>query len=123
VRVIIAGSREGFKLEDVYTAMKDSQFAHKVTEIVSGTARGVDRLGEQYAKDHNIPVKKFPADWDKHGKSGGYIRNAEMAKYADAAVILWDGESKGTKHMIDIAEKEGIPYSVLLDRKPETGCK
>lgn len=53
------------------------------------------------------------ADWDIYGKSAGYIRNAEMAKYADACVVFWDGKSRGTKHMIDLAKKEGIGLKVV----------
>lgn len=110
MRVIIAGSREGFELEDVLVAMEESGFS--VTEVVSGTARGVDRLGEIWANANQIPVKRFPANWDEYGKSAGYLRNAEMAKYSDALVALWDGKSKGTEHMINLARKEGLPIHV-----------
>ncbi len=58
-----------------------------------GTARGVDTLGERWAINHNIPVHKFPADWGRFGRAAGMYRNAEMASYADGALILWDGES------------------------------
>jgi len=77
-------------------------------EIVSGTATGADRLGERYAKDNGYTVKKFPADWNKHGKSAGYKRNAQMAEYADALIAFWDGKSKGTKHMIDLAKHNNL---------------
>ena len=50
--------------------------------IISGTARGADKLGEQYAKIAHYELSKFPADWDGLGKRAGYIRNAEMAKFA-----------------------------------------
>lgn len=110
MKVIIAGSREGFEIADVFVAMKECGF--EVAEVVSGTARGVDKLGESWAAANNIPVKKFPADWDGHGKSAGYIRNAQMAEYADALVALWDGKSKGTKHMIDLANRRGIPVHI-----------
>ena len=73
-------------------------------EIVSGTAKGADQLGEKYAKEKGYPVKQFPADWSK-GKSAGYVRNEEMAKYADALIAFWNGLSKGTGHMIDLAKK------------------
>lgn len=82
-------------------------------EIVSGTARGADQLGERYAFEHGFPVKHFPADWDQHGKSAGYIRNAQMAEYADAAVIFWDGMSRGSKHMIDLAKAKGLRVRVV----------
>ena len=84
-----------------------------VTEVVSGTARGVDSLGEQWAKTQNIPIKRFPADWNTHGRAAGHIRNAEMANYAEALVALWDGQSRGTKNMIASAQKKGLKVFVF----------
>lgn len=112
MRVIVAGSREGFVYSDVDEAIKLSGF--DVSEVVSGSARGVDRLGESWANFNKTPIKRFPADWDRHGKGAGYIRNAEMAEYGEALVALWDGRSKGTKHMIDTALKKGLPVSVFF---------
>jgi Protein of unknown function (DUF2493). len=71
-----------------------------VDEVVSGTARGADTAGEAWAEHHGVPVERFPADWDEHGKSAGPIRNQEMADYADAVVAIWDGKSSGTHNMI-----------------------
>ncbi len=71
-------------------------------------ARGADRLGERYAKERGYPVRLFPADWEKFGKSAGYRRNAEMAKYADGLIAFWDGRSAGTGHMIYLAKKNAI---------------
>ncbi|UUV45994.1 DUF2493 family protein [Bacillus phage vB_BanS-Thrax1] len=82
-------------------------------EIVSGGARGADSLGERFAKEHGCKIVRFLPDWELFGKSAGYIRNAEMAKYADACVCFWDGKSKGTKHMINLAEKEGLKLRVV----------
>jgi len=110
VKVIIAGSRDINDLSLVEEAVEEATFP--VTEIVSGTARGVDRLGEQYGLDNDIAVKKFPADWNKHGRSAGHIRNAEMAQYADGLIAIWDGKSRGTKSMIDIARNAGLWVSV-----------
>jgi len=101
MKVIIAGSREITDYNKVETAIKAINLP--ITEVVSGTAKGVDRLGEQWAEAHNIPVKKFPADWNTYGKKAGYIRNEMMANYADALIAIWDGKSKGTKHMINLA--------------------
>lgn len=82
-------------------------------EIVSGAARGADALGERYAAERGLAVKQFPADWDRYGRSAGYRRNAEMAEYADAAVVFWDGKSKGSKHMINLAKEKGLPVRVV----------
>lgn len=90
-------------------------------EIVSGGARGADKIGERFAADWSAPIKRFPADWGKHGKAAGYIRNEEMAKYADILVAFWDGESKGTKHMIDLALKHGLEVHVYMYELSDTG--
>jgi len=77
-----------------------------ITEVVSGGATGIDKEGEDYAYAHGIPVKRFPADWDKHGKAAGPIRNRDMAKYADAVALFAGGI--GTNSMRKEAEKAGI---------------
>jgi len=84
----------------------------QVTEVVSGRAPGVDRAGEDYALYLGIPVKLYPANWSKHGKSAGYKRNEKMAEYADALIAIWDGKSKGTQHMINIMRGLGKPIYV-----------
>ena len=71
-----------------------------MTEIVSGTAIGIDRMGEEWAIKNDVPVHRMPADWDHLGKRAGYVRNARMAEYADALLAIWDGESNGTRMMI-----------------------
>lgn len=106
MRVIIAGSRDITDYKQVEAAYLSSNIP--ITEIVSGGARGVDALGEQVAKNFGIPIKVFPADWDKHGKRAGPLRNIQMAEYADGLIAIWDGKSKGTKHMIDQANKQGL---------------
>ena len=106
MRVIIAGSRDITDYKQVEAAYLSSNIP--ITEIVSGGARGVDALGEQVAKNFGIPIKVFPADWDKYGKRAGPLRNIQMAEYADGLIAIWDGKSKGTKHMIDQANKQGL---------------
>ena len=81
--------------------------------ILSGKAKGADSLGEKLAKEIGWKILEYPADWDKNGKSAGYIRNIEMAKNADALIGFWDGKSRGTKHMIDTAEKYGLLVRVV----------
>lgn len=115
MKLIIAGSR-GFK---DYNLLKTTLEPIKplITTIVSGTAKGADQLGEQFALEYNIPIYKFPADWNGYGKSAGYIRNAQMAEYADALVAFWDGESKGTSHMIELAKKNELKISIIFYKK------
>lgn len=110
MKVIVAGSRSVTNDLVVDAAIEDSGF--KITELVSGTARGVDRLGEDWAKSRCIAIKRFPADWNRYGKSAGYRRNVEMAEYADALIAIWDGKSKGTQHMINIAQEQKLKVYV-----------
>lgn len=89
--------------------------SNDITEIVSGTAGGVDTLGEKFASKYILRVKRFPADWDNKGKAAGFIRNAEMAKYADALLLVWDGKSRGSANMKVQMEKLNKPiYEVIL---------
>lgn len=86
-----------------------------IKEIVSGRAYGVDQAGEHWASHYEVPVKPFPADWDKHGKAAGFIRNAEMAKYADQLLLIWDGKSRGSANMKQQMLKLNKPiYEVIL---------
>lgn len=73
--------------------------------VVCGMAKGADVLGERYALDRGFQIQRYPADWDEYGKRAGYIRNEQMAQNADALAAFWDGESRGTKHMIDLAQR------------------
>ena len=120
MKVIIAGSRTVTDYFEIVTALTLAGYTvSNLTEIISGTARGVDQLGELLAYKNNISIKKFPADWDKYGKSAGYRRNADMAKYADALIAIWDGQSKGTKHMIKLMNKEDKPVFIHEVKKWE----
>lgn len=112
--VIIAGSRSIKDIKVVNQRMEEIRASQslQIQEIVSGTAHGVDQLGEKWAESMNIPIKRFPAEWDKYGKSAGFRRNKQMAKYADVLVAIWDGKSKGTQHMIKVAQAMGLEVLV-----------
>lgn len=113
MKLIIAGSRALFpSVCDIEAAISEKAGWPFPDEIVSGTARGVDQAGEAFAAYAHIPVKRFPADWDTFGKSAGFIRNGEMADYATHCLLFWDGTSRGTKHMKDIAERKNLPTYV-----------
>ena len=119
MKVIIAGGRD-FDDFDLLCDKCDNILSEQpqgTVEIVSGTAKGADKLGEQFAIERRYGIKTFPAHWEKHGKSAGYIRNREMGEYADALIAFWDGESKGTKHMIDIAEELELKIRIIRYEK------
>ena len=86
MRVIIAGSRSMTGAEEVAIAIVHFGFA--VTEVMSGGARGVDTLGEAWARTHKIPIRRVPADWQRYGKSVGFRRNEAMAHVADALIAV-----------------------------------
>ena len=113
-KVIVAGSRT-FNDYDLLENKLNLLLKDKLNvQIVSGTCYGADLLGEKYANKHKLDIKRFPADWNKYGKSAGYIRNKEMANYADACIVFWDGISRGTMHMINLAKDKGLKLEIVL---------
>ena len=108
MRIIVAGGRE-FQNYAFLSKTLDTLFANlDIVSIVSGKANGADSLGERYANEKGLEVHPFPADWTKYGKGAGHIRNAKMADNAEGLVAFWDGKSRGTKGMIEIATKKRI---------------
>ena len=112
MKTIIAGSRTLGDIETIDYLVGELPWV--ITEVVSGGAKGVDRYGEIWGESEHIPVKVYPAEWDKYGKSAGFIRNLEMADYADCLLAIWDGGSKGTKHMIEAMKKRNKPVYVQI---------
>jgi hypothetical protein len=110
MKVIVAGSRSILDYAVVRQAIIDSKF--QITEVFSGDARGVDKLGEVWAKESKIPVQKFPADWERYGRAAGFRRNRQMAHAADALIAVWDGKSRGTADMIRQMEKFKKPFYI-----------
>lgn len=110
MRVIIAGSRDGVTLRDVIKAVGESSL--EVSVVLSGTAGGADKLGESWASQNSVPVERYPARWNEEGKAAGFIRNSHMADNAEALIAVWDGESRGTAHMIAVAKNKGLEVFV-----------
>jgi hypothetical protein len=96
MKVIIAGSRDYNDYHAVCDAILESGLS--ITEVVCGDATGVDALGARWAQKCKVTVKHFPADWNKHKKAAGPIRNRQMADYADALICLHH-ESRGSLNM------------------------
>jgi len=103
MKVIIAGSRDFNDYEALVAAIKKSGF--EITEVVSGKAKGVDALGEKWAKNYGVPVTGFSANWKKYGRSAGPIRNKEMAEYGEALIAIRCNNSIGTTNMIHQMKK------------------
>lgn len=118
MRTIIAGSREKYwpKDFDYIAAINDAAAASMfmITEVVSGMANGIDLAGIEWAKGVGMPWKEMPADWTRFKRRAGYLRNEDMAEYAEAAIVIWDGTSDGSKHMIQIARRKRLKTYVHI---------
>ena len=118
-RIIVAGGRDftdyALLSETLDVILK--RYTLREVQIVSGCCRGADALGERYAREHGIPVVRFPADWQAYGKAAGPIRNRKMAEYASEGegilVAFWDGKSRGTASMIRLAEKYELQIKTI----------
>ena len=119
MKIAVVGSRnfpsKKFVQDTVFMYLHDCGFK---CEFVSGGARGVDTWAEEVAHSCNmgagIPCKIFKADWDKHGKSAGFMRNEKIINEADLVLAFWDGTSNGTKHSIDLARKNKKPINIYV---------
>ena len=119
-RIIVAGSRNCNDYNLISNVL--SRYVRYCTEnginpeFVSGGCRGVDTLAERFCKLNGYPIKVFNADWATYGKRAGYLRNKQMAEYAaetgGSLLAFWDGKSRGTKMMIELAEGEGLTVNV-----------
>lgn len=111
MKTIIAGSRDISNYAFIEEAIVESGF--EVSLVLSGCARGVDQLAEKWAEKNNVPIHKFPPDWKKYKRGAGPVRNRQMAEFAEACIVLWDGKSPGTKNMISLATKYGLSLFVF----------
>ena len=111
MRVIVCGSRHLTDLDLVEDVLKK----YDISFIISGGAGGADTLAELYALKENIGIRVYMAQWKTYGKSAGPIRNQEMLDLGkpDMVIAFWDGVSKGTKNMIEIAQKANIPVKIV----------
>lgn len=115
-RLIVAGSRNfnNYELlkQKCDSLLSQKRLTHSIV-IVSGTARGADTLGEQYAHERGYAVERYPADWEHDGKAAGPIRNSQMAAHADALVAFWEGKSRGTRDMIEKAKERNLLVRIV----------
>jgi hypothetical protein len=121
VKLIIAGSRT-FKFDhdfihEALYAINNYQSGFRDLEVVSGGAKGIDEAAKEYAQAWEEPYKEFPADWNAHGKAAGPIRNKQMAEYADALLLIWDGESRGSASMKSEMLKLNKPVYEIIIKK------
>ena len=86
----------------------------EVTEIVSGGAKGIDTCARQYAQEHGLKLTEFPPDYPRYGRGAPLKRNLEIIAYADQVFAFWDGNSPGTKHVIEECKKQKKKVTVHL---------
>lgn len=114
-RIVVAGSRnfDDYTVAKEYIDMCICRIKKEHTLVfVSGGCRGADMLGEHYAKENGYEIERYPADWKKHGRAAGPIRNRHMAEISDYVICFWDGKSAGTKSVIEYAKELGKPVKV-----------
>ena len=113
MKIIIAGGRTFNNYNLIFEKCEEAFSQQTEIEVVSGIAKGADALGELYSKEKGYKLTQFAPDWNKYGKGAGYKRNEQMALYADALIAFWDGESRGTKSMIELAEKHKLKIKII----------
>jgi len=120
MKLIIAGSRAIWPEHELLNGtFAQHNLWTRVNEIVSGGAQGVDKAGEGFSKFWSYNLKCFPANWEQFGKSAGHLRNLEMGEYADALLLIWDGESRGSADMKEIMQVLNKPiYEYVLRCSP-----
>lgn len=118
MNLIIAGCRDFTDRDFIYEGIDSFITDHGTPRlIIEGGATGVDQIAGEYAKDHNIPLQIFKADWNKYGRAAGPIRNEEMAKHGTHLLAFWDGKSRGTKNMIEMAKLYGLTVIIKNFKK------
>ena len=115
MRVLVCGSRNWASHRAIYDALMKLHVEKKILYVIEGEARGADTIARVSAENLGIPVLRFPADWNKHGKAAGFIRNQQMLDEGkpDLVLAFWDGLSRGTKNMIELAKKAGVPVEII----------
>lgn len=111
MRIVIAGGRDFTNTGMAFICLEPLVRAGDI--IISGHASGADHIGELYAEKHELECELYPADWKTYGRAAGPIRNEQMAKVADKLIAFWDGKSRGTRSMINLAKKHGCEITVF----------
>ena len=117
MKIVIVGGRDfnDYALLEVWVdSITSMQFDREDSIVImSGGAKGADSLAFQYAENHRIEMRVFPAEWIKYGKSAGFIRNQMMVDNCDMVLAFWDGKSRGTADTIAKAKKAKKPTFIV----------
>lgn len=112
MNICVAGCRD-FTQQQFIEKHLNSIWGGNEFILISGGAKGVDQLAERWAKNLGIKIQRFKADWDRHGKQAGIVRNLEMSKISDLLIAFWDRESSGTGHMVRTMTKLNKPVFIV----------
>lgn len=110
MRIAVVGSR-GFTNKEL---LDSTLSEYNPTEIVSGGARGADRMAADWANEHRITLTEFYPDYDKYGRAAPIKRNDLIVDAADMVIAFWDGKSTGTKYTMNYAKKKGKEVRVIM---------
>ena len=110
MKIGVVGSRD---FDDYKKLEKELNKIEGITEIVSGGAKGADTLAREFAEKNDIKLTEFKPDYEQYGRGAPIRRNKKIVEYSDQIIAFWDGESRGTKNTIDIAEKQDKPIIII----------
>lgn len=107
MKLMITGSRSLSKNEEATRDVNETLDAllakHADIQLLSGGARGIDKMAEAWAKERKVPVVLYLPDYKRFKRGAPLVRNQEMVDTCDGVVAFWDGKSKGTKFVLDRA--------------------
>lgn len=116
-RLLVCGSRTITDKNWIYSQIESYWYEHLACYsdpiMIEGAARGVDLIAKAYAVENNWEIEEYPADWSI-GRQAGILRNIKMYKNTDEVLVLWDGNSRGTKHDIELCKKGNKPYTIII---------
>jgi predicted Rossmann fold nucleotide-binding protein DprA/Smf involved in DNA uptake len=119
MNIAIVGSRSWKAAHVIRDTIDSLRLNHPDLTIISGGARGVDRIAAAYARECGVAVVEYHADWRRHGRKAGPMRNREIVAAADEVIAYWDGTSAGTNNTIELARLKGIPVEIVLSSAEE----
>ena len=108
MKVGVIGSR-GLTVDNL-----EQYLPENTTEIVSGGAKGIDTCAREYAISHGIKLTEFLPEYSRYGRGAPLKRNLQIIIYSDLVIAFWDGQSKGTKNVIENCKKLNVKVDVHI---------
>ena len=117
-RLLVCGSRKWTRDGELFAILDRLNARRKIDVVIHGCARGADRMAGEWARSRGIPEERYPADWDRHGRAAGPLRNAQMLAEGKptAAMAFVRGkleDSRGTRDMVRRLEAANIPHGIV----------